>query len=250
MHILSEQIRQEHILSGVDARLKLLVSAALLLLVLSHKGFGFPLVVLAMGLLLCIMMRVSLRVFVLRFSEPVFIACMLVLIKLFFSGRDVLFTFPVFGLEITGYRDGLIEGLLIAVRIIGAVSVIAVLGFTTSFTDMISGLAWFRFPKTLIEILLFAYRYIFMLLEDAMVIYNAQKNRLGYSSIRRGMKSFGVLAGSLILKAFEHSQKATVAMVQRGYDGTMPMLQHKAFKPSEIAVSVVIVVMMGVLWKM
>ena len=250
MHLLSEQTRREHVLSEVDARLKLLVSAAVLLLVLSYKGFGFPLVVLALGLVLCVIMRVSLRVFVLRFSEPVFLACMLVLIKFFFSGRDVLFTLPVFGLEITGYRDGLIEGLLIAVRIIGAVSVIAVLGFTTSFMDLISGLAWFKLPKTLIEILLFAYRYIFLLLEDAMVIYHAQKNRLGYSSIRRGMKSFGVLVGSLILKAFEHSQKATVAMVQRGYDGTMPMLQYKTFKISEIAVSVVIVVVMGVLWKM
>lgn len=249
MHLLSEHLRQDHLFSEIDARLKLLVSASVLLLVLTHKGFGFPLVVMAMGLLLSIMMRVSLKVFMLRFSEPVFIACVLVLIKFFFSGRDVLFTFPVFGLEIIGYRDGLIEGLLVAARIIGAVSVIAVLGFATSFTDLISGLAWFRFPKTLIEILLFAYRYIFMLLEDAMVIYNAQKNRLGYSSIKRGMKSFGVLAGSLILKAFEHSQKATVAMVQRGYDGTMPVLQHKPFKPSEIATSVVIIFVMGVLWK-
>jgi len=250
MHLLSEHRRQEHVFSEIDARLKLLVSVALLLLVLSHKGFGFPLVVLAMSLLLCIVMRVSLKVFMLRFSEPVFIACVLVLIKFFFSGRDVLFTFSVFGLELTGYRDGLIAGLLVAARIIGAVSVIAVLGFATSFTDLISGLAWFRFPKTLIEILLFAYRYIFMLLEDALIIYNAQKNRLGYSSVRRGMNSFGVLAGSLILKAFEHSQKATVAMIQRGYDGTMPSLQHKPFKPSEIAVSVALVVVMGVLWKM
>ncbi len=249
MHLLSEHLRKEHALSEVDARLKLIVSAAVLLLVLSHKGFGFPLAVLSLNLLLCIVMRISVKTFALRFSEPFFIAVILVVIKMFFSGRDVLFSIELPWFVVTGYRDGLTEGLLVASRIMGAVSVIAALGFTTSFTDLISGLAWFRFPKTLIEILLFTYRYIFMLLEDAMVIYSAQRNRLGYSSIRRGINSFGVLAGSLILKAFEHSQKATVAMVQRGYDGAMPLLQHKPFKTSEIAVSVAVLVVMGVLWK-
>jgi cobalt/nickel transport system permease protein len=88
-----------------------------------------------------------------------------------------------------------------------------------------------------------------MLFEDAMVIYHAQKNRLGYSNLRRGLTSFGILAGSLTLKAFEHSQCATVAMVQRGYDGTMPVLKHKPFKLLEVAVSAFFIVIMGVIWK-
>ena len=97
---------------------------------------------------------------------------------------------------------------------------------------------------------MFAYRYIFVLLDDANVIYSAQKNRLGYSTVRRGLSSFGVLAGSLTLKAFDNSHNTTVAMVQRGYDGNMPLLKHKAFKLSEIAASVVFVAGMGVLWKL
>lgn len=138
---------------------------------------------------------------------------------------------------------------MIASRIVGAVSVIAVLGLATPFTDVIAALSWFRVPKGLIEILMFAYRYIFMLFEDAMVIYNAQKNRLGYSNIRRGLSSFGILAGSLTLKAFEHSQNTAVAMAQRGYDGNMPVLKHRPFKPSEVIVSIFLIVIMGLAWK-
>ncbi len=141
------------------------------------------------------------------------------------------------------------EGLLIASRIIGAVSIVAVLGFSTPFTEFIASLSWLRTPKQFIEILMFAYRYIFVLLEDAMVIYNAQRNRLGYSSIRRGLSSFGILTGSLILKAFEHSQNTTVAMIQRGYDGNMPMLKQRPFALSEIIVSVLFIIAMGVVWK-
>ncbi len=249
MHLLSEHHDKDHILSETDARLKLLVAAGLLFMVISYRGFVFPLVVVSVGLLLCIGMRVSLKMFVLRFSEPAFIAFVLVLIKFFFTGREALFTLHFLGLSLSGYSDGLIDGLMIAARITAAVSVVAVLGVSTSFTDVMSGLAWLRVPKGLIEILMFAYRYIFMLFEEAMVIYNAQKNRLGYSNLRRGLGSFGVLAGSLTLRAFEHSQNTTVAMVQRGYDGNMPALKHKPFRPGEVAASVFVIVIMGVVWK-
>lgn len=249
MHLLSEHRTQQHIFSRADARLKLLVCTAVLVLVLSHKGFGFPLFVLVLGLLLCALMRVPLKAVAMRFAEPVFLACMLVFIKAFFTGHEVLFSVPVFGVHLTAYQDGLAGGLLVAARIMGAVSVIVVLGFAASFTEVISALAWLGFPKSLSEILLFAYRYIFMLLEDAMTIYHAQKNRMGYASITRGMRSFGMLTGALMLKAFEHSQKATVAMVQRGYDGSLPVLQQRPFQAGEVALSVVIVLTMGVLWK-
>ncbi|MCL5024651.1 MAG: hypothetical protein M1497_15050 [Nitrospirae bacterium] len=139
---------------------------------------------------------------------------------------------------------------MIAARILGAVSVVAVIGFSTPFTEFMAGLSWLRVPRSFIEILMFAYRYIFVLLEDAMVIYNAQKNRLGYSSPRRGLNSFGVLSGSLILKAFEHSQSTTVAMVQRGYDGNLQMLRHRPFRLSEEKVSLLFIIALGFVWRM
>jgi len=250
VHFFSEHFRKTHILSDADARLKLLVAVGILSMVVSYRGFVFPLFVAAINLLLCARIRVPMKAFVLRFSEPAFITFVLVLVKFFFSGTDALFTTHFFGLAISGHRDGLLEGLMIATRIIGAVSVIIALSFTTPFTDIMSGLSWFRVPKGLIEILMFAYRYIFVLLEDAEIIYSAQKNRLGYSNITRGLKSFGILTGSLTLRAFDHSQSTAVAMVQRGYDGNLPLLLHKPFKVSEVTISVLLLLGMGVLWKL
>lgn len=254
MELFSEYFKKEHILSKIDARVKILVSLIMLAMVLSYKGFVLPLLVTLLCLFFCIKMRVPLKVFILRFSEPIFIASIVLLLKFFFSGKDVIFSISLptshFSLlTVTGYKDGLMDGLMIAGRIISAVSIVAVLGFSTPFTDIIAGLSWFRVPKGFIEILMFAYRYIFVLLEDAMVIYNAQKNRLGYSSIKRGLSSFGTLAGSLVIKAFEHSQNITVAMVQRGYDGNIHMLKHKPFKSSEIIISVLVITAMGFVWK-
>lgn len=250
MECFSEHFKKEHFLSKIDARVKLVVALTILVMVLSYKGFAFPLLVTLLCLFLCVKMRIPSRVFILRFSEPVFIASIILLLKFFFSGDDVLFSINIIGIKIYGYKDGLVDGLIIASRIFGAVSIVAVMGFSTPFTEFIAGLSWLRVPKGFIEILMFAYRYIFVLLEDAMVIYNAQKNRLGYSNIRRGFSSFSTLSGSLILKAFEHSHNITLAMIQRGYDGNMPMLKHKPFKISEIVASAIFIIAIGFVWKM
>ncbi|MEK6777121.1 MAG: cobalt ECF transporter T component CbiQ [bacterium] len=250
MELFSDHFKKNHVLSRIDARVKLLVALVLLAMVLSYRGFAFPSLVTLFCLFLCIMMRIPLRALVLRFSEPLFIAAVVLFLKCFYSGEDALFSVDIMSLRVVGHADGLIEGLLIVSRIIGAVSVVAVLGFATPFTEFMAGLSWFRVPKGFIEILMFAYRYIFVFFEDAQVIYQAQKNRLGYSTVRRGLNSFGTLAGALTIKAFDHSQSTTVAMVQRGYDGAMPMLRHKPFKSSEVVASALFLVVMGVVWKM
>jgi cobalt/nickel transport system permease protein len=248
MEIFTEQLKKEHILSRIDARLKLVVAIFILIMVISHNGFLFPLFVFSFSTLLYFGMKMPLRTFILRLAEPTLIASILVIIKLF-SGHDELFSLNIAGFVISGYRDGLIDGLLIASRIAGAVSIIILFEFATPFTEIMAGLSWLGIPKIFIEILVFAYRYIFILIEDAMVIYNAQKNRLGYSSIKRGISSFGILTGSLTLKAFEHSQNITTAMLQRGYDGSLPVLKHKPFKSSETVAAIVLLIAMGVIWK-
>jgi len=249
MEIFNEYFKKDHLLSRVDARVKLGVSLLVLAMVLSYKGIAFPLLILCVSLAVCIRIKIPLRVFLLRFSEPVFIASVVILLKFLFSGQEDIFSIKIFGIIITGHKDGLIDGLQIAGRILGAVSVVAVLGFSTPFTEIMAALSWLKVPKGFIEILMFAYRYIFVLLEDATVIYNAQKNRLGYSGIRRGLVSFGTLTGSLVLKAFESSRNITTAMIQRGYDGNMPMMRHKPFRVSEIIASAAIITAMGVVWK-
>jgi cobalt/nickel transport system permease protein len=174
------------------------------------------------------------------------IASVVLLLKLF-SGHEPLFSLSLFGIAVSGHADGLREGGHIAARIAGAVSVVMCVGFTTSFTDLMAALAWLRVPRGLIEVTLFAWRYLFLLYDDGMVIYQAQKNRLGYTGYRRSLGSFGTLAGSLVIKAFDNSQTVTTAMAQRGYDGTLPLAQHKPFRMAEVASSVVIVCGFGIM---
>ena len=238
-----------HPLTCIDARVKFLCALALLMMVISSRGFAFPLLVAALCLGICLAMKVRLKLLAVRFAEPLFLAVMVIILKLFSSGHEPFFSVNLFGWEIVGHQDGLREGLLIASRIGGAVSLVALLGFSTPFTDLMAALAWLRVPKGFIEVALFAWRYLFVLLDDARVVYSAQRNRLGYAGYRRGLRSFGTLAGALVIKAFDNSQTITTAMVQRGYDGTMPLLQQRPFRIEEVALSLTFLVCMGILWK-
>jgi cobalt/nickel transport system permease protein len=248
MHVFLREESKAGFLSRVDPRVKLYSGIALLAMVLTYHGFLFPLVVALLSLSLCLALGVPVKRLLFRFSEPAFIVAVLILLKLFFTGKEVLWTFHLLGTDLTAHRDGLMEGLIIACRIISGVSLIALLSFSTPFTEFLGALTWMRVPRGMVEISIFAYRYIFLLLDDASVIYSAQKNRLGYSSLRRALSSFGVLAGSLTVKAFDNSQHAALAMAQRGYDGRMPLAGQRPLALSQVALSALFIVLMGIAW--
>lgn len=248
MHHLPQQLRgSSHPIAQLDPRVKVLTALALLVMVISCQGLAFPLLVSALSLALCFKLGIAGRTLALRFSEPLFIVATLVVLKLFTTGHVPLFSLHLAGVELVGHRDGLLEGVRIAARMTGGVSLLALVGFSTPFTELVAALSWFKVPHVLIEIALFAWRYLFLLLEDAQVVYNAQRNRLGYAGCRRGLRSFGTLAGVLVIKAFDNSQIITTAMVQRGYDGRMPMLVQKPIRMGEVMSALVIVLGMGVI---
>ncbi|MBI5740049.1 MAG: cobalt ECF transporter T component CbiQ [Nitrospirae bacterium] len=249
----SEHFNKGHILAKVDARVKLLVALALLLMVLSYKGIFFPLLMSAGALMLCIKMRIPLKAILARMAQPLFLALVILLLKLFFSGKDTMFViklptshFPL--LTLAGHSDGLLEGIRITSRILGGVSIVMALGFATPFIEFVAALSWLRVPRPFIEIMMLAYRYLFVFLEDASTIYSAQKNRLGYAGIRKGLNSFGVLTGSLVLRGFEQSQKTADAMIQRGYTGDMPQLKSQPLSVAELAAAVIVVLAGGAVW--
>lgn len=249
IHDLRRQLSyHDHPLTRLDARIKLVTGLALLGLVLASPGPGFPLAVAASGTFVVLQLGVRPRQLGLRYAEPLFIALVVVLLKLFFSGSEPLFTLDLGFVRLIGHRDGLIAGTLIASRIVGAVTVVAVLGFTTPFTELMAALGWLRVPRAFVELSLLAWRWLFVLFDDALVIYSAQKNRLGYSTWRRGLRSCGTLVGTLVIKACDSSQTLTTAMVQRGYDGTLPLLRHEPLQLREVAGSVAFLLAVAMVW--
>jgi cobalt/nickel transport system permease protein len=89
-----------------------------------------------------------------------------------------------------------------------------------------------------------------MLYDDAGTVYTAQKNRLGYCGWRRGLRSFGTMAGMLVIRAFDSSDAMTTAMAQRGYDGRLPLLRHSRPSALQLALLLVFAVAATTAWSL
>lgn len=203
----------------MDSRAKLLFVLACLLLALVSSNPIVPITVGAVCLALIAASGAPLWAVALRVSEPLVFALIVSSLQAFLVRGDAIFSLHVFGLNLSVSAEGLHKGVLIMSRVFGAVTAVLFLTMTTSVNRLLSAAARLRTPKAFVEISLFAYRYVFVLLEDAVTIYNAQKGRLGYSGVARGMKSLSTLAGSVFLRAYGQAEATGEAMALRGYTG-------------------------------
>ncbi|HEX9078689.1 MAG TPA: cobalt ECF transporter T component CbiQ [Desulfuromonadaceae bacterium] len=250
MHHLHHPHTEHAAVAAVDPRIRLLAAGLLLALTVGSRGISFPVQVAAVCLPVTLMVGMPWRLLLLRLLHPLFIALVVLTLKAFAGTGHPVVLGDLAGHALTAHREGLLEGARIAARILGAVSVAMLLSQVLSFTETMAALAWLRVPSGLVEVALFAWRALFMLYDDAGTVYTAQKNRLGYCGLRRGLKSFGAMAGMLTIRAFDSSQAMTVAMTQRGYDGSLPLLRGS--RPSRVQVAGLLVFALAVTaaWKL
>lgn len=97
---------------------------------------------------------------------------------------------------------------------------------TTPFSDILWAARSLKVPDTLVSIVGFMYRYLFVLADEAQSLLRARAAR---SASRPGTRASGTLlwrarvaggmVGSLFLRSFERSERIYAAMLSRGYDG-------------------------------
>jgi len=205
---------------GMDARAKLAFAACCLFLSVGSSSVAVPVFAGIVSLALLSFSGTKAMPVLLRAGEPLVFAVFVGAIQTFLVKGEPLASFDVLGFTLTASREGMARGLLIVARVFGAVMVVLFLTMTTPVDRLLSAAAWMRLPSGLVEVTMFAYRYVFVLLEDAVTIYHAQRGRLGYAGLRRGLASAGTLAGSVFLRAFSQAEATGAAMSQRGYTGS------------------------------
>ncbi|MEE8423483.1 MAG: cobalt ECF transporter T component CbiQ, partial [Thermodesulfobacteriota bacterium] len=149
------------------------------------------------------------------------------LTQIFFYGTTPAMELNLFGFHLTGYKEGLLRGFLIMAKVIGSVSWIIFLSMTTPVNKILNAAQWFKVPHICVEIFMLTFRYVFVLLEDAMIVRDAQRVRSGYSSFARSLQSIGQLAGTVVIRSYDQSIAIYEAMLLRGYNGRMMNFTYK-----------------------
>lgn len=108
---------------------------------------------------------------------------------------------------------------------------------TTRFPDLLHALRHLRFPKTLVAIIAFMYRYLFVLADEALRLLRARDARSArLADATRGSpllwraRVAGDMAGQLFLRSIERSERIYHAMQARGFHG-----EFLTFNPHHMA---------------
>ena len=135
------------------------------------------------------------------------------------KGETVVLSSSFLGYELALKKEGLLIGLLLFTKVVGGVMLLLLLSFTTTISKMCMAARWMKIPETLIEVLSFVYRYLFLLIEETETMMSSQRSRLGYITWFKTIKSFGSLSGVLLIRSIVRAENAHTAMVSRGYEG-------------------------------
>lgn len=242
--------QKENFLTNLDPRIKIFITGLFTLLIFFTTipwGLLFVFFIIQ-GILLNI--KIPFKVLFIRLVSPLCVGFLILLIQTLIYGSTPLFKINFFGLSFTGYREGFEYGFLIMTKIISATSMILFLSMTTPVFKLLEAASWFKIPEIFIEIGIFAYRYIFVLLEDAIIVYNAQKIRLGYSNTILIMNSFSILIGTVFIRAYDQSIRTYEAMMLRGYKGKFNMNYENKLKTTDLIFAIIAGVILVILYKM
>ena len=139
------------------------------------------------------------------------------------------------GLRLYLSRESVKEACHVALRTLGAVSVLYCLVLSTPVHEIVTVLRRLRVPKIVTELMILIYRYIFLLVEAQHTMRQAAESRLGYCDFRTSCQTFGNSMSSLLLVSMRKASRYYDAMLSRGYDGELLFLEEeKAVKAWQV----------------
>jgi cobalt/nickel transport system permease protein len=198
----------------IDARAKVLTTFCFIICVVSFDKYEisamlpfviYPAVLIALGELpVSYLMR-----------KIVIVIPFALMVGLFNPLFDRQIVMQLGGLDIWG---GWISCLSILLRAILTASAAIILVAITGFPAICEALEKLKMPQVFAVQLLFLYRYIFVLTDEGVRTARARQLRT-FGKKGMGIKQFGSLIGTLLLRTWERAERIHMAMLARGFTG-------------------------------
>jgi cobalt/nickel transport system permease protein len=103
---------------------------------------------------------------------------------------------------------------------------------TTSFPGICRGLRRLGFPALFVSQLLFLYRYLFVLMEEAIRVVRARDMR-SFGKRGTGVRVFVRILSTLFLRTVERAERIYGAMLARGFRGEVPSMRRETLRFSD-----------------
>lgn len=124
-------------------------------------------------------------------------------------------------IHITG--DSFNQAWLIMFRAVAGVTLMLAFASSTPIPHVAYALKQIRLPKDVIEIVVLVYRYAFLLLERAEVMWKAARCRLGFNGFRRSLSTTASIFVNVFITSLEIAERSQPALESRNYNGSFPI---------------------------
>ena len=223
----------------ISPRFKLILSLFFIFLVTSTGKSNFETLLLyfILSILICLLFKPNLllllkRVFVV-FLFPLSIA-----IFIPFTNKGIeIFNIQFWFLHIGITDNGLAIFLTTIIKSFLSILILASLIVSTSDMELLNGLKEIYFPKIMISLIFFMYRYLFLIRDQSRTGQLAIQSRTFNKSYKNVNKRLAFLAGSLFIKSLDRAENIYKSMESRGFKGSF----HFAGTKSTIAASNIII---------
>ncbi|RLD10656.1 MAG: cobalt ECF transporter T component CbiQ [Chlamydiae bacterium] len=115
-----------------------------------------------------------------------------------------------------------------------AVLATIMLSSTTKFHKLLKGFELLKFPKIMIMMLAFMYRYVFILVDEAHRMERARDSRYFGGEYLRQIKIVCNIIGLLFIRAYERGERVYQSMSARGFDGNIITMNELKYVKSDM----------------
>jgi cobalt/nickel transport system permease protein len=230
VHFLDPYQVRNSLVHRLDPRVKFVLAVAYILTVALAPSGSWGIYLLLFAVLQSVLLLSELGLgFVWKRSvlALVFVLAALPVIFTLDEGR-VLFQLSLGEWTLTAYSVGLARFVSVALKSWFSLQMAILLASSTPFPELLVAMRAVGIPRLLVSIFGLMWRYLFVLVDEALRLMRARTARSGQSdsaelksggSLAWRARVTGGMAGSLLLRGIERSDRIYMAMLARGYDG-------------------------------
>lgn len=241
------------IIHRVDPRVKVIFFFLLILVIVSTppqqlvKFAGYFLIL----LILLLLSRIPLLYVFARSLVIIPFVLLIAIFIPFFRGGEIAGSYNFLTLNLTISQKGILIFQNILFKSWLSVLSLTILTSTTKFSSLLKALEILKIPRVLILIASFFYRYIFLLVDQIMKIKNARDSRSFKKNPVYQFKIIGHMIGELFIRTYERAERIYLAMVSRGFNGTIYTLESFKIRTFDLCFlgSLIIILFFIRLWR-
>jgi cobalt/nickel transport system permease protein len=248
--ICAEHLAQESgLLQRFDPRVRLVAMLILIGLAVSTHSLSFLYSLFAGAVGLAILSRIPLAILArgIWLNVAMFTG-VLALPAIFFVPGEVLFRLPLLGWSAS--MQGIESATFLIGRATTAATFAALTILTTPWPHLLKAQRALSVPVVVVVILCMTYRYIFLLLQTALDMFEARRSRLiGRLSGKEKRRMLVADAGVLLSKSLHLADEVFFAMQSRGYRGEMHALLEFRMAPLDWTALAVVMAAAGLAFR-